>query len=196
MLCANCGTEHEPSDLYDGDRCHYCALDVAADDLARKSADLGVPPEVIAAAAARRPRRAAPVPVVVETYEDRDVRLVRLPGGRREGRDPWSAAKVSKRLDLAVDNRGQSAVPECPVCRRQFRGGRADRVTCSDHCRDLARRVRQRDPTVEASLRMLFEPPPCAGCGGPLWGKRPDARHHGAACVKRAQRARARPPGT
>jgi len=38
---------------------------------------------------------------------------------------------------------------------------------------------------------MLFEPAACAGCGDPMWAKRPDAKYHDPACRKRAQRARA-----
>jgi hypothetical protein len=73
---------------------------------------------------------------------------------------------------------------------RLIRGGRADRVTCSDHCRDLARRVRQGDPRAARALTMLFDPPLCAGCHEPLWAMRPDARVHNATCRKREQRAR------
>ncbi len=129
----------------------------------------------------RRARR----PTEIETYESRDLRLAR----RRMGNPPWSATEVRKRLDIFVDTAGQSSAGrDCPICLRRFTG-RADRATCSDHCRDLARRVRHADPTIEASLRMLFHPPACAGCGERLWAKRPDARHHGPACVKRRQRA-------
>jgi hypothetical protein len=48
------------------------------------------------------------------------------------------------------------------------------------------------DPTLEASIRMLFDPPDCAGCGEPLWGKRPDAKQHGPACIQRRRRREAR----
>lgn len=123
----------------------------------------------------------------IETYESRDLRLA----DRRMTNPPWLAAEVRKRLDVSVDTAGQStAGRDCPVCLRRF-SARADRATCSDHCRDLARRIRQADPTAEASLRMLFEPPACAGCGEPLWAKRPDAKQHGPACVKRRQRSAA-----
>jgi hypothetical protein len=135
----------------------------------------------------RRVRRAT---VLLETFEQRDERLVRPPGPQTPNH-PWDATEVLTRLDRATDSAGQSgAARPCPVCSRQFRAGRADRVTCSDHCRDIARRIRGGDPTAPDAVRMLFEPPACAGCGGPLWARRPDAKHHGAACVKRAQRAR------
>jgi hypothetical protein len=135
----------------------------------------------------RRVRRAT---VLLETFEQRDERLSRPPGAQTHHHS-WDATEVLKRLDTATDSAGQSgAARPCPVCSRQFRAGRADRVTCSDHCRDLARRIRNGDPTAPAAVRMLFEPPACAGCGEPLWARRPDAKHHGAACVKRAQRAR------
>ncbi len=139
-----------------------------------------------------RDRRARAQTVLLETFEQRDKRLAGLPGGKRTTKPPWTATEVSKRTDKAADKTGQTAVRECPICRRQFKAGRVDRVTCSDHCRDLARRARNGDPTVEASIRMLFAPPDCAGCGKPLWGRRPDAKHHGPTCVKRRQRANAR----
>jgi hypothetical protein len=135
----------------------------------------------------RRVRRAT---VLLETFEQRDERLVRPPGAKTHYH-PWVTTEVLKRLDRATDSAGQSgAVRPCPVCSRQFRAGRADRITCEAHCRDVARRIRNGDPTAPAAVRMLFEPPACAGCGERLWAKRPDAKHHGAACVKRAQRAR------
>lgn len=135
----------------------------------------------------RRVRRAT---VLLETFEQRDERLVRPPAPKTHNH-PWDAAGVLKRLDQATDSAGQSgAVRPCPVCSRQFRAGRADRVTCDDHCRDIARRIRGGDATAPDAVRMLYAPPACAGCGAPLWAKRPDAKHHDPACVKRAQRAR------
>jgi len=215
MQCERCRAEHRPADLYDGDLCRDCAEAAGVD-----TADPPPPPrEVSAPRPAPAPRPAAVTAVappaasprwrdraeLLETFEQRDERLAALPGGKvdRAGRGrkatdaPWSRMKTSIRLDKAVDNYRQNAVSdprECPVCRRRFTGGRIDRITCPDgnHCRDLARRVRAEDPTVEAALKMLYAPPDCAGCGKPLWGMRPDARHHGAACVKRRRRAERR----
>ena len=137
-----------------------------------------------------RDRRARSRTVLLETFEQRNERLSVTPGGKRMTNPLQTATDVRKRLDKAADTAGQNGGRrECPVCRRQFKAGRVDRITCSDHCRDLARRVRNGDPTADAAVRMLFAPPNCAGCGEPLWGRRPDAKHHGPACVKRRQRA-------
>ncbi len=116
----------------------------------------------------RRPRRrrGQGTPVEVETFEQRDARLSTPSPGRpptanpRAMTTPWLQAKVSTRLDKAVNNPVHiaGAGTECPICRRAFRGGRYDRLTCSAHCRDLARRVRAGDPTVEAAIKMMFEP--------------------------------------
>jgi len=172
----------------------------AGGEFAELAVETGLPVETVVMMVSRagdrllgprreRDRRARNPTVVLETFEERDLRLAQRPGGKRTGKHPWAATEVSQRLDTASDTYGQIEVRECPVCQRRFKAGRVDRVTCTDHCRDLARRVRHGDPTVEASLRMLFDPPECAGCGLPLWGRRPDARHHGPACVKRRQRA-------
>lgn len=125
---------------------------------------------------------------ILETFEERDERLSALPK-RGKANPPQSASEVSKRLDKDPDSAGQ--IRECPVCRRQFQIGRKDQITCDAHCRDLARRVRSGDPTVEASIKMLFDPPPCLGCEKPLWAMRPDAKYHGATCRKKAERASA-----
>lgn len=180
-------------------RCHAAGREYAT--LARET---GLPLDVVVGMVARagdrllgsrreRDRRARSQ-TRIESFEQREERLVRRSAPRTTNR-PWLATHVSIRLDEAVDRAGQTAVRrECPVCLREFTGGRADRLTCGDHCRDLARRIRNGDPGVEAAVRMLFAPSACHGCGEPLWAKRPDARHHGPACVKRAQRAR-RDPG-
>jgi hypothetical protein len=211
VRCEGCGAERSPRDLYDGDLCRACAI-ARLEELA---ADLSRPmPKIAGAGVLPERTRGRGAPVVVESFAERDERLAKLPGGRRWGLavdsnggvdrapgelpatdPPWAPAQVSKRLDKAVETPGQNVTPECPVCRRRFTGGRSDRVTCTDHCRDLARRVRQGDPSVAAAIRMLFVPPRCAGCDEPLWGKRPDARYHDAACRKRHQRAALRSGG-
>jgi len=135
-----------------------------------------------------RPRRRRQRSEVLESIEQRDKRLASLPGGRREGNHAPTVTEVSKRLDKDPDMAGQ--IRECPVCRRKFKIGRRDQITCDAHCRDVARRVRANDPTVEASIGMMFDPPACLGCGKPLWAMRPDAKYHGAACRKKHERAK------
>ncbi len=180
------------------------------DELHRRSADgaeyatlaarIALPVEVVVELASRGGDRALGPrrernrrirrPTTVETFEERGSRLAET--RHRTYKAPWLATEVSTRLDKAVDSPVQNSPRECPVCLRHFGGGRADRITCSDHCRDISRRVRQNDPTVEAATKMLFAPPQCAGCGEPLWSMRPDAKHHDQACVKRARRANQR----
>jgi hypothetical protein len=160
------------------------------DEIKRALAEGRVEPELEAEARIRPDRdRATRKAEHLESFEERDVRLAGLPGGRRRTNHPQSAADVSKRLDKGSDRAGQTR--ECPVCRRQFQIGRRDQVTCEAHCRDLARRARAGDPTVDASIEMLFHPPACRGCGAPLWAMRPDAKYHNATCRKKAERASA-----
>ncbi len=177
-------------------------------EFATLAAETGLPVETVVMMVARagdrllgprreRDRRARSRTVLLETFEQRNERLANMPGGKRTTNPPQTATEVRKRLDKAADTAGQNAGGrECPVCRRRFKAGRVDRITCSNHCRDLARRARHDDPTADAAIRMLFDPPNCAGCGEPLWGRRPDALHHGPACVKRRQRANAQTTAT
>lgn len=165
--------------------------------LARES---GLPREVVVELAARggdrllagreRDRRERFTVELVESFAERVKRFCG-PDAVKMTNHPPVATEVPIPPAKGVDTPGHcGGLRECAVCRRRFRGGRADRVTCSDHCRDLARRVRHGAPTVEASMRMLFSPHDCGGCGEPLWARRPDTRHCGPACAKRAQRAR------
>lgn len=161
----------------------------------------GLPLEVVVSLAGRaggrllagrreRDRRERSSVVVVETFADRVKRFCG-PDAVTMTNHPWPATEAPIPPPKTPDTPGHSGtLRECPVCLRRFGGGRADRVTCSDHCRDLARRMRNGDPTVEASLRMLFSPHDCAECGEPLWARRPDTRYCGPACAKRTQRSR------
>jgi hypothetical protein len=118
---------------------------------------------------------------IVETFEQARK--------RRMGNHPRTATDPSIALDEAVDRAGHpDGLRECPICRRRFRPSRVDQLVCRAKCRDLLRRLRARDKTVLAGLRMLLDPPPCADCGKPLWDMRPDARFHGHRCRKRHQR--------
>jgi hypothetical protein len=117
---------------------------------------------------------------IVETFEQARK--------RRMGNHPRTATDPSIALDEAVDRAGHpDGLRECPICRRRFRASRVDQLVCRAKCRDLMWRLKAGDKTV-AGLRMLIDPPPCAGCGEPLWDMRPDARFHGHRCRKRHQR--------
>jgi len=132
-----------------------------------------------------RDRRVRRPTVALESFEERDLRRESRPMNN----PPWVATEVLKRLDTAANNARQSTAPrECPICLRRFRPGRSDRSTCCTKCAGLALRIRDGDPRAELSVRMHFAPPMCAGCGEPLWAKRPDAKHCDASCVKRRQR--------
>jgi len=139
--------------------------------------------------ARERERRAHRQTVIVEDFEQRDERLAALPGGRT-ATPSWLAAEALRRVDRAqADVAHVGLLRECPVCRRRFKAGRADRVTCSDHCRRLVARLRHGDARAESAVRMMLAAHECAGCGRPLWAMRPDAVNHGATCAKRARRA-------
>jgi hypothetical protein len=173
----------------------------AGSEFASLARESGLPLEVVVSLAGRggdrllagrreRDRRERSSVELVETFADRVKRFCG-PDAVKMTNHPSVATEAPISPAKAGDTPGHSrGLRECAVCLRRFRGGRADRVTCSDHCRDLARRERNDDPTVEASMRMLFSPHDCAECGEPLWARRPDTRYCGPGCAKRAQRAR------
>ncbi len=73
------------------------------------------------------------------------------------------------------------------ICLRMFLPGAATNSYCGPHCRRIAFRLRQGDPTAPAALAMLLDPPNCPGCGEPLWAMRPDALRH-PRCARAARR--------
>jgi hypothetical protein len=86
--------------------------------------------------------------------------------------------------------RSNLAARRCRLCRWPFKPGRVDQHHCSKRCVRVAHRERVGDPTVDATIAWLRDPPNCEGCGEPLRDTRVGARFHGDACHKRAQRRR------
>jgi len=194
MVCVRCGIDHDAADLFEGGLCRSCAVVNGVDALAARlglsvaeilsvagGIDLEAPTQISAQ------RLHVGEVLSVESFAERTKRLGAWPWEKRT-RALAEPEQVLRRLAGAVDAPGKAGGRACPVCMRLFHRSRDDRVTCSGHCRDIARRVRQHDPRAGAALLMLFDPPACAGCGEPLWAMRPDARFHGTMCRKRAQR--------
>jgi len=195
MICARCGIDHDVADVFDGCFCRECAV---VSGVVALAARLGLSVSEILSVAGRidveaptrisDQRRAVGEALSIESFAERTQRLGAWPWEKRT-RTLAEPEQVLGRLDKGADLPGSTGGRECPVCMRLFHRSREDRVTCSGHCRDIARRVRQHDPGAGAALLMLFDPPACAGCGEPLWAMRPEARFHGTMCRKRAHGA-------
>ena len=112
--------------------------------------------------------------------------------GVPEGVGKGSASVASTTPALSVHNPGGLfGSRRCEVCGVEFAGGRVNRKYCGrfqDRCRKLAAR-RRKGENIEASLRMLTDPPACRSCGALLTGRRAGTRFCDATCSRRHRRA-------
>ncbi len=113
--------------------------------------------------------------------------------GVPEGVGKGSASGASITPALSVHNPGALVGSRrCELCGVEFRGGRVNRKYCDrfqDRCRKLAARRRKGDD-IEASLRMLTDPPACRSCGALLTGRRAGTKFCDPTCSRNHRRAR------
>jgi hypothetical protein len=75
----------------------------------------------------------------------------------------------------------------CEICEDPIpEGRRRESPTCSDRCMNARKRKLKGDPTAEATIAWLRDPPVCDGCGLSLRDKRVGTSFHGARCRRRA----------
>ncbi len=113
--------------------------------------------------------------------------------GVPEGVGKGSASGASITPALSVHNPGGLfGSRRCEVCGVEFAGGRVNRKYCGrfqDRCRKLAAR-RRKGENIEASLRMMTDPPACRSCGELLTGRRAGTRFCDSTCSRHHRRAR------